>query len=49
MRTILDTLNNIFSAVVCLFQNGLSLYVYHYFYYGYEFLKGALVGQKSKE
>ena len=43
MKYILTTLNDIFTAVVCLFGNGLTLYVFHYFYYGYEFCKDMTV------
>ena len=43
MKYILTTLNDIFTAVVCLFGNGLTLYVFHYFYYGYEFCKDVAV------
>ena len=42
-KNILDTVNDIFTAVVCLFGNGLTLYVFHYFFYGYEFCKDVAV------
>ena len=43
MKYILTTVNDIVSAVVCLFGNGLTLYVFHYFFYGYEFCKDVAV------